>query len=474
MPGDVALPEIAAPSKLLFATWVEAFMRAQVVLVLGLVGCGGGAVSSDAGGQLEPVDAGAVDAGTVDAGTVDAGDTCTAATLLALEDKMRAALQSTVTDHSFYVELRRPGVDGRTFTFARNIDGVVDASSTIQSASTAKMISASVILDVVSNPQRYPGGGMVNGKALTLDSLARDFLPDGSGGTNWRTNTGALPATSRLNGVTLRQLLSFASGLELEKALGGAECLGAPAASFTHAACVRNLVTVNLARNLNAAEPRTFFYNGAHLNVAALMAVNAAGVANWAELFKKYKELHGVFTGAVAPMAPVAVAGPGAYYPFSDGTSSPNPAGAMRYRAGDYPGFLVQLQSGAILSAATLGELFSDQTTAAGVAIEYSPLSNDSPSEDWRYGLGLWNECQASVWSPSCATQRFSSPGSFGSYPFVDLNRQGADSFPLIGFLARGGTDMGTAMKGISVYRSLASSGGRDLAREWAANICRQ
>lgn len=433
---------------------------------------------------MMPVDAGAdtdsgvqPDAGASDAGPTDAGPTgqCTATTLVDLENKMRAALESTVTDHSFHLELRRPGVDGRTFTLSRNIDGVVDASSTVQSASTAKMITASVILDVVARPQLYPGGGMVNGKPFTLDSLARDFLPDGSGGTNWRTNTDALPTTSRLYGVTLRQLLSFASGLELENALGSPSCLGVPAASSTHAACVRSLVTVNVARNLNASEPRTFFYSGAHLNVAALMAVNAAGLTSWAGLFKKYKELHGVFTGSVAP-APVAVAGPGAFYPFSDGSGSPSPAGMLRYRAGDYLAFLVRLQSGDLLPTAMLNEMFSDQTTAAGATIEYSPLSNDSPPEDWRYGLGLWNECRAALWSPSCVSHRFSSPGSFGSYPFIDFNRYGAESFPLIGFLARGGTDPGTAMKGILVYRSLAnaaSPNGKDLAQEWAANICR-
>ncbi len=450
-------------------------MRTSFLILLGLAGCGGGIGSLDAGA----VDAGAADAGAADAGSADAGtpsQKCTDLALVDLENRMRANLQGTVTDHSFYLELRRPGVDQRTFAYTRNIDGVIDANSTVQSASTAKLISASVILDVVANPQLYPGGGMVNGKPFTLDSLARDFLPDGTGGTQWRTETGALPTTSRLYGVTLRQLLSFQSGLELEAAQGGPNCIGAPAASFTHGACVRHLVTVNVPRNLNAAEPRTFFYNGAHLNVAALMAVNAAGVASWAELFKKFKMLHGVFTGAVTPAAPVAIAGPGAYYPFSDGDSSPSPAGALRYRAGDYPSFLVQLHSGGILPPATLGEMFSDQTTPAGVAIEYSPLTNDSPSEDWRYGLGLWNECHASVWSTACETHRFSSPGSFGSYPFVDLNQVGADSFPLIGFLARGGTDMGTGMKGVLAYRSLADAtdpSGKDLAQQWAANVCR-
>ncbi len=442
-------------------------MRASLWLVLGVVGCGGGAAAPDAGDAADAgADAGPLDAGVADAGglATDAGTPCTAAALTALEDQMRAALQATVTDHSFYLELQRPAVDGRVFTFARNIDGVVDANTTLQSASTAKLITAAVILDVASNPQRYPGNGKVAGKAFGLDALARDFLPDGAGGTFWRTSTGPIPATSRLAGVTLRHLLSFTSGLELENVAGSPTCIAA--ASITHGACVQSLVTVNVGRNLDASEPRTFFYNGAHLSVAALMAVNAAGFTTWAELFKKFKELHGVFTGAVTPAAAAAVAGPGAFYPFSDG-ASPSPAGAMRYRAGDYATFLVRLRSGSLVGATALSEMFSDQTTASGSAIEYSPLTNDSPSEDWRYGLGLWNECQAALWTAACVTQRFSSPGSFGSYPFVDFNPRGATSFPLMGFLGRGGSDAGTGMKGVLVYRALG-----ELPREWAANTC--
>ncbi len=442
-------------------------MRTPFVVFLGmLAGCGGGVVVTDAGDM--PVDAG-TDAGTMpDAGTLsDAG--CTGAQLTALEDQMRAALQATVTDHSFYVELRRPAIDGRIFKHARNIDGVVDENATTQSASTAKMITASVILDVVSNPQLYPGNGKVNGNPLTLDSLARDFLPDGTGGTFWKTETGALPATSRLNSVTLRHLLSFSSGLELEAVQGGQPCLGTPAAVSSHGACVTRLVTANVPRNLVANAPRTFFYSGSHLSAAALMAVNAAGVPSWAALFKKYKELHGVFGGVVTPTAPAAVVGPGAFYPFSDVGASPNPAGAMRYRAGDYAPFLLKLQAGEILKADTLSQMLSDQTAAAGIAIEFSPLTNDSPAEVWHYGLGNWNECHAATWTPACATERFSSAGSFGSYPFIDFNK----SFPLIGFVARGGTDTGTGMKGVQVYRSMIDATGTDLALRWAANDCR-
>ena len=40
-----------------------------------------------------------------------------------------------------------------------------------------------------------------------------------------------------------------------------------------------------------------------------------------------------------------AIAGPGAFYPFSDAGGSPNPAGAMRYRAGDYAAFVKAVEA---------------------------------------------------------------------------------------------------------------------------------
>lgn len=402
-----------------------------------------------------------------------ASKSCTTDQLNELEQRMRSSLQNVATDHSFYVELQRPLLDGRKFTFTRNIDGPIDENATLQSASTAKLISAAVILDVISNPQLYPGRGLLNGKQFNLDSLARDFLADGNGGTFWRTNTGALPTSSRLHSVTLRHLLSFTSGLELEAPAGTKtkSCISSDQSDFTHGACVRNLVTLNLSRNLNSTEQRTFFYNGAHLNVAALMAVKAAGVANWAELFKTFKRVHGVFEGTVSPSAPVADFGPGAYFPFSNGNSSPSPAGALRYRAGDYASFLSKLYLAQILSPALLNQMFSDQITQVGAGTEYSPVIKDS--EEWHYGLGLWTECSAPVWTSTCGVSRFSSPGSFGSYPFIDLNYTGSQSAPLIGFVGRGGSDLATAIKGIEIYRSMGDgSAAKDLAQLWAANQC--
>ena len=393
---------------------------------------------------------------------------CSDSELISLEAQMTQALQSAGAKESFYLELQR-GLDGRIFTFSRPVDGktTVTASTTLKSASTAKMITAAVILDVISNPSMYPpGNGVVNGRTLSLDSLARQFLPKTGGGTVWATTTGALPTTNRLFNVKLRHLLSFTSGLEEENA-----CISSDTVS--HNDCITRVVTdsVSLADN-TANTGRTFFYNGSHLFVAAQMAVNATGMDSWASVFKRFKEIHGVFQTPVASPDAAAM-GVGAFYPFSTaGTFSPSPAGAMQYKAGDYADFLLKLAKGQIVNTTLLDEMMSDQNLFLNASIKYSPTWDDG--EVWHYGLGLWNECPALTYSAACVEDRYSSPGSFGSYPFADFNLWDGTPQLLVGFLGYGGTDKAQAIEGINLYRSLGGGtiGVKDLAQKWAANKC--
>jgi CubicO group peptidase (beta-lactamase class C family) len=299
-----------------------------------------------------------------------------------------------------------------------------------------------------------------------LDSFARQFLPKTGGGTVWATTTGALPTTNRLYSVNLRHLLSFTSGLEAEHG-----CISSNTVS--HNDCITRVVTANanLAENTTNSG-RTYFYNGSHLFVAAQMAVNATGMDSWASVFKRFKEIHGVFQSPIIP-SDTAVMGAGAFYPYSEaGTFSPSPAGAMRYKAGDYAAFLLKLAKGQIISNALLDEMMSDQIAFLNTPIRYSPMLNDG--EDWHYGLGLWTECPSATFSAACFEDRYSSAGSFGSYPFADFNLWDGSSHLLVGFLGYGGTLSGQAIKGINVYRSLGGGqvGVKDLAQKWAANKC--
>ncbi len=399
---------------------------------------------------------------------------CSATELTTLETQMTQALQAVDPTETFYLELRR-NLDERVYTTNRaasaptgpRLKTTVTATTALQAASTAKMVTAAVILDVISNPSLYPpGNGMVGGRTLSLDSLARQFLPKTGGGTLWATTTGAIPTNNRLFNVNLRHLLSFTSGLEEENG-----CIGDTTLSPNE--CIPRLVTasVNIVDNTSNAN-RTFFYDGAHLYVAAQMAVNASGLGSWAALFKRFKENHGVFQNSI-PSPDIANMGVGAFFANSSpGTFSPNPAGAMQYRADDYASFLLKLAKGQIINTTLLDEMMSDQLGFLNTLVKYSPMQNDG--EEWSYGLGLWNECPAPTFSPACLEDRYSSPGSFGSYPFVDFNMWDGKPQMFVGFLGRGGNTPAEAIKGINIYRALGggSVGVKDLAQKWAANRC--
>ncbi len=406
---------------------------------------------------------------------------CSASELANLETQMTQALKSVAIEESVYLELRR-NLDGRVFTLTRNdvtppppapprLDPPVTATTTLRSASTAKMVTATVILDVISNPSLYPGNGMVNGKAFSLDSLAREFLPRPGGGTMWTNTTRAIPTNNRLYSVNLRHLLSFTSGLEKDNV----SCIGSM--TTTHNDCIPFVVNanVNIADNTNNVS-RSFFYNGAHLFVAAQMAVNASGLGSWAALFKRFKEVHGVFQSSI-PSPDADNMGVGAFYPNSSpstttSSSSPNPAGAMQYQAGDYAPFLVKLANAQIISQALLNEMMSDQMDTPNTFIKYSPMQDDE--EEWPYGLGLWNECPVADFTLACLEDRYSSPGTFGSYPFVDFNLWDGTSYLFVGFVGRAGDTSAQAIKGINFYRAMGGGkvGVKDLAQKWAANKC--
>lgn len=415
--------------------------------------CGPHGLKPDAG-----VDLG--DGGVADLG--DGGAKCTAE----LEDLMRNALAVAPADESFVFELRRDS-DGRVFRAYRTVSGKapLNEATMLQSASTAKLVSAVVILDVITNPSSYPGGGLVNGQPLTLDSPIKDFLPTTGGGTAWGPTVGTLPSNSRLQTVTLRHLLSFTSGLSKEPA-----CISSLTDPDT---CVRAIVDANLTGNADGTAPRTLYYSGAHLFVAARAAVNASGLSDWGALFRRFKETHQVFQTALETPGG-AQFGVGAFYPASGPGNSPSPAGALRYTAGDYTPFLMKLLHHEILSAATVSQLFTDETARQNASIEYSPLLDDG--EAWHYNLGNWTECPMATFEPGCATlRRYSSPGSFGTYPFIDFNPTSSGDAPFVGLIGWGGSTQGVAAHSIAVYRTLGNGDAlttKDLAQQWAAATC--
>jgi CubicO group peptidase (beta-lactamase class C family) len=360
---------------------------------------------TDAGSQTDAGDAGALaDAGSSDAGadagdagsTPDAGDAgCTADQLTALEASIAAKLDAAATnpdlsstpDFTLLLETE----DGRTYAHSH---GASSATTSYESASTSKWVSAVVILDRVDQGD------------LSLDTKAHALLPF------WTETT-----------VSLRDLLSFTSGFNDEPL-----CLNS--GSFDFGACVENIYSKN-----SATAPATgtvFHYSSTHLQVAGLMAIQAAGAADWSALFADWKARTGLF--------------PTSIYDLPSATN-PRLAGGMHWTAEEYLAFLRALDKGQLLQPATQSALLADQRGTA--TVEASPAW-DKEQEDWSYGLGNWLECPTAkvLGGFDCgAGHRNSSPGAYGAYPFIDFDHH------YFGILARQG-DRGKGFEGIDVFRA--------------------
>lgn len=305
-----------------------------------------------------------------------------------LEAQMAAALDAVVTDQPDFTVLLATA-DGRRFSHDH---GASTATTVYQSASTSKLVTAAVILD------------LVDAGKLTLASRPHDLL------SFWTDE----------DQVTLRDLLSFTSGFADEPL-----CVNLPGASFER--CVETIYDDNLAGAAPAGSE--YAYSSSHMQVAGLMAVRAAAAPDWSSVFAAWKQKTGLFpTGAF------------------DLPSSANPrlAGGMHWTAEEYLAFLRALAAGDLLAPATQAALFADQRGAATVV--KSPVDR-ATGEDWSYGLGNWLECR----SPSfdCgAGHRNSSPGAYGAYPFLDFDHD------YVGIVARQGA-LASGSEGVAVFRSI-------------------
>ncbi len=361
---------------------------------------GGGATAPDAALEADAADAPAPDA---------LGSACSEAELAALEATMGATLDTAgvdpaiTKDPDFTVLLE--AADGRRFTHAH---GASSATTRYDSASTSKWVTAVVLMDLVDRG------------VLSLDTTAHALLPF------WAETE-----------VDLRDLLSFTSGFVDEP-----RCINSPVADF--AACVEQVYTDNAA---TAVAPETeFYYSGTHMQVAGLMAIRAAGVAGWAELFTAFRTRTGLFPTGVYDLPSVA---------------NPRLGGGMTWTGEEYLGFLRALYAGNVLTATTRAQLFANQRGAATVTA--SPVYQ-ATGEDWAYGLGNWLECPGAL-GPNTydcgAGHRNSSAGAYGAYPFIDFDQR------YFGIVARQG-GLGSGREGVALARTIAEP-----ARKWATRTCR-
>jgi CubicO group peptidase (beta-lactamase class C family) len=275
--------------------------------------------------------------------------------------------------------------------------GGFTADTRVAIASASKLVSGLVLLDVVRR-------GL-----LSLDATTGDVL-------GW---TGANAA------ITLRQLLSFTSGLPRETACTSTLLT-------TLAACAATVATAT-----PVAAPGTLFdYGSTHLLVAGAMAEQASG-QHWADLFTQTLR------------APLGLPDDVAYYTAprqSLGLVNPLLAGGLRASMNDYHNFLAIDFHRGTFGGLTIGTpaLFDQQAMDPfpDAAIGNSPLP-------FRYGLTAWLECA----TPATGCQQLASPGAFGFTPWLDRD---AGYYAILGMeLASTGSDDGVVAFAVSLQKDL-------------------
>jgi D-alanyl-D-alanine-carboxypeptidase/D-alanyl-D-alanine-endopeptidase len=237
-------------------------------------------------------------------------------------------------------------------------------------ASASKMVAGLVIFRLVD--QGF----------LTLDSTTGSVL-------GW---------TGPQADITLRQLLSFTSGMERE-----APCTLLPTISL--AECVDVISQVPMV----AAPGARFDYGSTHLHVAARMAEVMTG-QSWAELFASQLK------------APLGLTSPElAWYTAprqAVGTINPLIAGGIRATMNEYARLLgLQFSRGLYQGNRLIGDaLFTAQASEPypDAVIGNSPFS--ALAMNFHYGLTAWLECPP----PATDCQVLSSPGAFGFTPWID------------------------------------------------------
>jgi hypothetical protein len=307
-----------------------------------------------------------------------------------LTTNLTTALTHAPSDTGFTLLLEKSS--GEQFSFTQ---GVSSATTSYQSASTSKLVAAAVILDAVKE-----------GK-LSLDSKPQDFI------SYW-------PKEGTLSDITLRDLLSFSSGLS-KRAL----CTDSKFYNFSN--CVENIMNNNL--EVSEASGESFYYGPNHLQVAGLMTLRALNMESWGEVFDAFKAKTGLFSHGVFDLPSI---------------KNPRIAGGMHWQGDEYFAFLKALYHRNILNDNLITQMFSDQISSA--KIDNSPAL-DSINEDWHYGFGNWIECHQNPYSCS-EVKMISSPGAYGAYPFISYEKS------YFGILAREGA-LGTFTKGYTTFQSV-------------------
>jgi len=229
--------------------------------------------------------------------------------------------------------------------------------------------------------------------------------------------------------ITLRQLLSFTSGLK-------AEAICTFLADMPLSECADRIAKSRLV----AAPGTRFDYGGAHLQVAARMAEVATGQP-WERVF------------ATQLREPLGLSAEFAFYTRprkGTGTTNPLIAGGAHATMNEYAKVLeLEFHRGVYQGKRLIGDaLFTAQATEPypAAVIGSSPIKK--VGLDYHYGLASWLECPP----PAKDCGVLSSPGAFGFTPWVD--RPGG-YYAIIGMEASGPGRRGVVKASVDLAQRL-------------------
>lgn len=260
------------------------------------------------------------------------------------------------------------GNDGLAFILVKdgeivyeNAFGSIGLTDRVAIASASKLVSGVAIMTLVRD-------GL-----LSLDDRVATFVPS---------------FTGLKSQITIRHCFSHTSGLPANNL----------AYSNTNLTLAQS-TEVAASGPLLAPPGAEFRYGGVSMSVAARVAEVVTG--------QSFGQLFNQRVRDVLDM-------PGFAYDAFGVTQNPQVAGAGKCRASDYARLLASLLDGGagILPTSLVLEMFRDQTN--GAVIVSSP---QDPSI--RYGIGAWRD----VVDPAGQAEVVSSPGAFGAWPLINIER---------------------------------------------------
>jgi CubicO group peptidase (beta-lactamase class C family) len=379
------------------SSWIRpaAVLATTAALALALVGCGRNATTTGASGPPGTAGSGATTT-TIVAG---AGSTTTVASAPsgtgvtggtgspAAKPYTSAITDAVVANPAFgpmekeitkrVTAAQLPGAsllvlqDGKLVE--QNAVGTYDLSTKVPIASASKWLTGATIMTLVED-------GLID-----LDVPISTYLPDTTG-----------PSAA----ITMRQLMSFTSGLEYDEKI---PCYNDP--TTTLAACNAEILKLPLL-----GKPGTGYrYTGTHLHVAA-------GVVE-AVTHQTYEQ---VFQERIAqPLGMAQTTFVSALRAGASADGHPLPAGSGLSTLGDYGRFMEMLvhdgvapDGTQILLPATIAEMGTNQIAHA----DFVSASPDRKANETPYGLAHWLD----IVDADGHALLESSPGAFGFRPWFD------------------------------------------------------